>query len=805
MKRNGFRTLIVIFLCLFIAVAIQAQDKAKDKTKSKDKKKPKFKKYEEVITKDAKTKKGVFIVHQVDDKLYYQINPKMLGKDFLWVSQLSKAQTGYGHSGYTAAKRVVRWERMNNNILLRDIKYTLQAKPGTPEAQVVKTSSLPAVIGSYKIVCFTEDKTPVVEVTGLFTGDIPEFSPKRMIGATSIDKNRTFITSVKAFPLNIETKVLATYRPKPPKPLPGGYVPRPKSNSISVEVHHSMVLLPEKPMMARIADERIGFFTTSYQDYSGADQQQVNEYSVIDRFRLEKKNPAAKISEPVKPIVFYVGRGVPEKYKKYIKQGIEDWQPAFEQAGFKYAIVGKYAPSEQEDPDWDAEDARYSTIRWLPSLIQNAMGPHTVDPRSGETLEADVLMFHNVLKLARNWFYIQASPNMPEAQKLPLPEQLMGKLVRYVACHEVGHSLGLRHNFKASSQMTIKQIRSAKYTKEHGHTPSIMDYARFNYVAQPGDGASLIPRIGAYDRFAIEWGYSQFNDVKTPESERPFLNTIAARQLTNPLLRFSKGREGGPVSSGDHTSQSEDLSADAIQATTLGLKNLKRVMGYIVEGTSKKGENYDELNNMYRSVMFQVMLEMGHVARMVGAVEVHNKVHGMPGDFYTPLDIAKQKEAVRFLNQNCFNLPEFFLDKDVIKRIGMHNVSERIGIVHNYVLGMLINSDRAERIADCETAGYDTYPVVNYIGDLKNGIFSELEKPNAKIHTLRRNLQRSFTGILIANLKNIKTYGDLRAASRYHLLKLSKELQDYSTSDEITASHLLDLRERILAAFEEKK
>jgi hypothetical protein len=792
--------MLAFILTLFIAVAAQAQDKAKDKPTPKDKKKSKFKKYEDIVSKEAKTKKGIFIVHQVDEKLYYEISPKMMGKEFLWVAQLAKAQTGYGHSGYTTAKRVVRWERMGNNILLRDIKYTLQAKEGTPEALVVKTSSLPAVIGSYKIVCFSKDKTPVIDVTPLFTGDVPEFSPKRRINATSIDKKRTFISSVKVFPLNIETRVLATYRPKPPKPLKGGYVPRPKSNSITVELHHSMVRLPEKPMMPRIADDRVGFFATEYQDYSGADQQQVHMYSVIERFRLEKKNPNAKISEPVKPIVFYVGRGVPEKYKPYVKQGIEAWNEAFEQAGFKNAIIGKYAPGKKEDPDWDAEDARYSSIRWLPSTIQNAMGPNVVDPRSGETLEADVLMFHNVLKLARDWFYVQASPNEPKAQKLPFPDDLMGKLIRYVACHEVGHSLGLRHNYKASAGMTIKQIRDAAYTKKHGHTPSIMDYARFNYVAQPGDGASLIPRIGAYDRFAIEWGYKQFSGIKSPEAERSFLNKIAARQVKNPLVRFGKGREAGPIGGADHTAQSEDLSSDAIEATTLGLKNLERVMGYIVKGTSKEGEDYKELRNMYGSATFQLIMELGHVARLVGGVEIHNKVHGMKGDFYTPLNINKQKQAVQFLDKNCFVIPKFFLKKDVIKRLGMHDVSRRLGNVQTFVLRTLLSSNLAARIGDIEAAGYKTYAVVEIVGDLSAGIFSETRNSGAKIDILRRNLQRSFTNMLITNLNNKKANGDLRAASRFHLTKLAKTLKTYSAGNDITGSHIMDLYEQISKA-----
>lgn len=793
MIRSSRLLMFLVIFVLSIGLLVSA-DKKKDVKKKK--KKSEFKKYSEVVTKKAKTRKGVFTTHLVDGKLYYEIPKKELNKLFLWVTQLSKVQTGYGYSGTPNGSRVVRWERRDKNVLLREIKYRLQAKKGSSEEIAVKASSIPSIIGSYKIVTFNKSKDPVIDVTPLFKADVPEFSPKRRLNAVAMDKKRTFINAAKAFPMNIETKVLATFKPKPPKKR--SFFSRP-GTTVTVEINHSMVKLPEKPMMPRFMDKRVGYFGHRYEDYSGKDQK-VDRIGVVHRFRLEKKNPEAKISEPVKPIVFYVGRGVPEKYKSYVKQGIEDWQEAFEQAGFKNAIIGKYAPTKEEDPDWDAEDARYSTIRWMPSVIENAMGPHVADPRSGETIEADVQIFHNVLKLARDWFYVQSSPLVSEAQKLPLPHDLMGKLLRFIVCHEVGHSIGLRHNFKASAQVSIKQIRDPEFTKKYGHTPSIMDYARFNYVAQPGDGAAYIPKIGPYDRFAIEWGYSQFNNVKSPKEEKKYLNKIAARQLTDPLVRFGFGREAGMIGAADHTAQTEDLSSDAIEATRLGMKNLERVAGYIVKGTSKEGEDYSELKNMYRAMLGQYMREVGHVANLVGGVEIHNRVYGMKGEVYTPIDKKRQKKAVEFLNDNCFHIPEFFVKEDIIDRIGMHNITRQISRVQQRVLRSLLAFYRINRMSDIEAVSSKVYSPGELMDDLTDGIFSEYKSSKKKTDIFRRNLQRNYVEILAKAITKKSLSGELRSNARFTLYKLMNRLQKFKSED----SHTYDLYSKIRAALEAK-
>ena len=332
---------------------------------------------------------------------------------------------------------------------------------------------------------------------------------------------------------------------------------------MTVVLHHSMIKLPEDPMTPRIFDDRVGFFSVGFTDFGDDSEHAVKNVRYITRWRLEKKKPKAKLSEPVKPIVWYVSREVPAKWQPYVIQGIEAWQPAFEAAGFKNAIIGKLAPTRQEDPDWDPEDARYTTIRWLPSSVPNAFGPHVNDPRTGEILEADVRMFHNVIKLVRDWYFVQASPSDPRAQKLPMPDDLMGELISFVVAHEVGHSLGFPHNMKASSSYSIEQLRDAEFTKTMGTAPSIMDYARFNYVAQPGDGAALLPQIGAYDHFAVEWGYRQFPGGRGREGRAGADRRAPGRQF-DAAFRKPNPRE-------DPTQQTEDLGADAVEATRLGL------------------------------------------------------------------------------------------------------------------------------------------------------------------------------------------------------------------------------------------
>jgi len=762
--------------------------------------------YDKVIKKEFEHQRGLFLVHRGtvdgDEKVFYEIPTAAFGKDLLWVTQMEKTESGFGYGGTSVGNRVVRWELRGEKVLLRDVKFAIRAEGEDSVRNSVEATSLAPIIQAFPVRAWGKDKAPVIDVTGLFTDDLPEFSAKRRLNASGVDKKRTFFDSVKAFPGNIETKVLMTYKlgskPEPNRnPFSRGRRD-PSQGGVTVLLHHSMVKLPEKPMQPRRFDDRVGYFSVSFEDYADTSEHQVEEVKYISRWRLEKKDPEADVSEPVKPIVFYVGRGVPEKWRPWLKKGIEAWQPAFEAAGFKNAILAKDAPSPEEDPDWDAEDARYSSIRWLPSTIENAMGPHVSDPRTGEILEADILVFHNVIKLIRDWYFVQASPNDPRAQKLPLPDDLVGEALAYVVSHEVGHSLGFQHNMKASSAFSVEQLRDPEFTAKNGTEASIMDYGRFNYVAQPGDGARLIPVIGPYDYFAVEWGYKEFPGATAAE-EKAALEKITKRQIDHPELRF-----GSPNPAEDPSQQTEDLGSDPIAATTLGLKNLSRVAGYLVKATCTEGKDYELLRNMYEQVLGQRSRELGHVANLVGGFVRDNVWYGDGDRQYLPVPAEKQSEAVRFLNENAFQAPRELLDPEILLRLESSGAADRILSSQKRLLQSLTAPARIKRMAEQDARSEGTYRPVEMLGDLRQGIWSELDRDVVAIDLYRRNLQRAFIALMADRMKDEDAGSDLPALARGQLAALLSKVRAAlpRAKDATTRLHLEEVEARIREALD---
>ena len=729
--------------------------------------------FDRVITKEAKSKKGLFTVYQIGERFYYEIPKKELGKQYLWNTQIAKTTIGAGYGGGQLAQKVVVWELRNNRVYLRDIDFSISADPDSPIALAVKNANNDTIIMAFNVAAY-HDGDPLIDVSRLFSTDVPEFSARQHIGATAFDATRSFIDHISPYPDNVEAEVTATYTGggagrgavttgRGGGGLGGGTM---RGTSASLVLHHSMVRLPEKPMMPRLYDARVGYFTTRHTDYSD-DEYRSKNVRYIARWRLEKKNPSAAISDPVKPIVYYLDAATPKKWVPYLIKGIEDWNEAFAAAGFSHAIVGKAAPTPQQDPDFTPEDVRYSVIRWLPSTTENASGPHISDPRTGEILNADIQFYNDVMVLARDWYFVQVGPLDPRASKLPLPDELMGRLLEYVVCHEVGHTLGFQHNMKASSMYPADKIRDKGWVHKMGHTPSIMDYSRFNYVAQPEDDIAvedLVPRIGPYDIWATKWGYEPIPGAKTPRDEKAALDKMAREQDNTPWYRFSTENSAGS-DPGEETEAVGD--ADSVKSTAMGMKNLQRVSKMLMSASAwKEGETYEDLSEVYGRLVGQWGLEMNHVAQVVGGLNSQEKVVGQEGRVFTLVPKPRQQEAVKFLVENAFSTPNFLIDPEILRRIEANGALQRIRNSQAGVLNQLLNDQRFARLIEQQTLdGTAAYTAAELLSTVRKGVWKELDGSSVKIDAYRRNLQNAYLEIVNTKL-NGATGGPAAAGGR---------------------------------------
>jgi hypothetical protein len=787
--------------------------------------------YADIITAKAKTINGLFKIHKQDDRYFFEIPNALLNRDILVVNRIAKAAAesraqGMGYAGDQIGENVVRFEKgPNNKLFLRSISYKEVSKDSSESGMFrsVLNSNVQPIVAAFDVKAFSKaNDGTVVDVSDFISSDNDvlyfDAGVKKGLALGQQMNDRSYIDEVNAFASNIEIRVVKTYF-RAPASSPGMASQPP--GPATYELNSSLVLLPKVPMRPRYFDPRVGYFATGYTDYD-ANPHGVKNVAMITRWRLEPKTgdiekyKRGELVEPKKPITFYIDPATPKKWVPFLIQGINDWQVAFERAGWKNAIIGKQAP--ENDSTWSLEDANHSAIVYKPSDIPNASGPHVHDPRSGEILETHINWYHNVMSLVRNWYFVQTAAVDPRARKMQFDDSLMGQLIRFVSSHEVGHTLGLRHNFGSSSTVPVEKLRDKAWVEANGHTPSIMDYARFNYVAQPEDNISekgLFPRIGEYDKWAIEWGYRWFPDVTTPEGEKPVLNQWIVSQLEkNKQLFF-----GTETDINDPREQNEDLGDNAMKASAYGIKNLKRIVPNLVEWTRQPNEGYENAKKMHAEVTNQFGRYLGHVTKNIGGITTTYKVMEQQGPGSEFVSRATQKEAMQFLQQHLFTTPLWLVDKKLSSMIGFNDKDVFTWLQSN-VLNKLLSVATIDKLISFET--YDAskaYTAAEMLNELKRGIWSELSGGRST-DVYRRNLQKLHVEKLMSLIKpasassssngqpqpELSKVTDAASIVKGHMKTLALEIKKAlpAVKDTATRWHLLDVHDRLMAALDPK-
>ena len=701
--------------------------------------------YLKIVKEGGSVREGLFTVRHIKDDWYLEVPDSLLGRMMLAVTRFTSVPQEFKMvTGEEVNRSAVYFEQYGEKtIFLREYVQSQYAKPEDRIAISLKQSTIDPIVWKFDVIGRNpETNAQLINVTKWLMGEnkVTNFSSldRTLVGIGSLQTDRTFIDTIKTYPINVEIASLRTYS------MNSGRIPTSKTGSATLSLNTSLVLLPRDPMQPRYADERVGYFNSKITEFS--DNETANHEAIIMRYRLEPKDPAAykagKLVEPKKQIVFYIDPATPKKWAKYLKLGIEDWQKAFEEAGFKNAIVAKDWP--ENDSTMSIDDARFSVLRYLPSETENAYGPRIVDPRSGEIIEAHICWYHNVMNLVKKWYMVQCGPLDKRAQKMEFSDELMGQLIRFVSSHEVGHSLGLRHNMIASQATPVEKLRDKAWVEKYGHTASIMDYARFNYVAQPEDNISekgLFPRINDYDKWAIKWGYQYRPEFKDPAKEKKVLRAEVTKMLTGNRRLWWCGDEGKGT---DPRSQSEDLGDNQMRANDYGLKNLQRVMAHIEEWTAQPDGQYDDLDFIHRAVRAQYQRYVNHVQKYLFSKYVNN----VPGE--KPHDIVPrelQREAIDWLARNVLEAPLWLYPKNVVGKLGV-DYADEIRNRQQTIIAMMLSPNAIMNLQSSQYASEKAYSVDEYFNDIFDAVWKPLSDKDEENNSFRRLQQRSYVDFL---------------------------------------------------------
>lgn len=784
---------IILLMTLALCAGQPAEAKKKQKTTPPEKK-------------EAPVKNGLFSVQKEGDKWFWLVPDSLLGRPFLAITRYVATPSGeqvYG--GEEVTEQTFYWEKSaDNRLMLRSLTYLSVADSSQAIMKAVKASAENPIVEAFKIEKTRKDSAGTsykVEIGKLFARENMavgfDDNTKKRLNITMMNTDRSYIKAIHTYPINTEVKTVRTYGSKDT----GGQTYT-GTGVKTFEMNTSFVLLPKVPMRKRLFDKRVGYFTNYYTPYDDK-QQSVKSKQFIVRWRLEPKEEdiekmkRGELVEPKKQIVYYIDPATPKQWRPYLIQGVNDWNVAFEQAGFKNAIVAKEWP--ENDTTMSMEDARYSVIRYLASPISNAYGPHVNDPRSGEILESHVGWYHNVMKLVHDWYMIQAGCVDEGARKMKFDDELMGQLIRFVSSHEIGHTLGLRHNMGASYATPVDSLRNKQWVEAHGHTASIMDYARFNYVAQPEDNISrkgIFPRIGDYDKWAIQWGYQPIFNTKDEDEDRLVLNKQIVEKLKTGGQRYWFGGEGYD---NDPRAQIEDLGDNAMKASEYGIKNLKRIVKALPEWTREEGDLNNNLKDVYNSVVGQFIRYEGHVIRNIGGVYTTYKSVEEPGAVYQPETKAKQKEALAYLDRNVFTEPAWLVSEPYIDRISQAPL-DLLKPIANTAASALTSPALFGTIARYSYAK-DSYQPLEYINDLVNMVFKEAAT-GSKVSAYRRYLQTEMVSRTISYYA--KPYGDNHIYLYSFLRAIRSKIASANGGDAITKAHYAGLRQMIQDALDKK-